>query len=100
MKKLTRRQLLSSAAAVIVASPLLALSSRAAFASNAPKVDPNDAQAKALSYSHKSAKADSNCANCQLYAGASGTEWGPCAIFPGKQVAAAGRCSAWVKKAG
>ena len=28
-----------------------------------------------------------------------GDAWAPCAIFPGKQVAAKGWCAAWVKKA-
>ncbi|MCG6888043.1 MAG: high-potential iron-sulfur protein [Gammaproteobacteria bacterium] len=51
-----------------------------------------------MAYTHQSAKADSNCANCQLYSGTA--DWGPCAIFPGRQVAGAGWCSAWVKRAG
>ncbi len=60
----------------------------------------NDAQAKALSYVHESPKPDSVCANCQLYTGPADAAWGPCALFPGKQVAGAGWCSAWVKRAG
>lgn len=100
MKKLTRRDVLGLSAVALVAGPAMALSSRLAVASDAPQLDPNDAQAKALAYVHQSPKADSNCANCQLYTGAAGPDWGPCAIFPGKQVAAAGWCSAWVKRAG
>ena len=65
-----------------------------------PHVDPADSQAKGLSYTHQSSKADANCSNCQLYSGDAGADWGPCAIFPGKHVAAKGWCSAWVKKAG
>lgn len=99
MNKLTRRNLLKRSAAMTVAIPTLALGNRIAFASNAPRLDINDAQAKALAYTHKSAKPDSNCANCQLYSAASDAEWGPCAAFPGKQVAGAGWCSAWVKRA-
>jgi hypothetical protein len=38
------------------------------------------------------------CSNCQLYQGAA-APWGGCPIFAGKQVAAKGWCSAWVKKA-
>jgi len=30
--------------------------------------------------------------------GEDGAEWRPCAIFPGKVVAAKGYCSAWLKK--
>ncbi len=100
MKKLTRRDLLGLSAVAIVASPALALTSRLAFAADAPRLDPNDAQASALAYTHQSAKAGSNCANCQLYSAGAGAAWGPCAIFPGKQVAGAGWCSAWVKRAG
>ena len=77
-------------------------------AADMPKVDPADAQAKALGYAHDAASVDtakyanfvagSNCSNCQLYLG--GDEWGGCGIFPGKQVAAQGWCSAYAKKAG
>ena len=100
MKTITRRQLLGATATALVSVPLLNLVSGSVNAADAPKVDPNDAQAKALSYVHQSPKPDNLCVNCQLYSGAADEEWGPCAIFPGKQVAAEGWCSAWVKKAG
>jgi hypothetical protein len=100
MKKINRRQFLSSSAALVALSPTLLLSSRSVVAADVPKVDPNDPQAKALSYVHESPKPDNICANCQLYQAAADTAWGPCAIFPGKQVAGKGWCSAWVKKAG
>jgi len=96
MKQINRRQFLGSTAAVVALSPSLLLSGRA-LAADVPRVDPNDPQAKALAYVHQSPKADNVCANCQLYSGAADAEWGPCTIFPGKQVAAAGWCSAWVK---
>ncbi len=96
MKTMNRRRFLGSAV-VLVAAPSLMMANRSAAAA---KVDPNDPQAKALSYVHESPKADQNCANCQLYLGAASDVWGACAIFPGKQVAGAGWCSAWVKKAG
>ena len=38
------------------------------------------------------------CANCQLYEAAEGEEWGPCQIFGGQLVAAAGWCSAWIER--
>jgi len=38
------------------------------------------------------------CANCQLYEAAEGEEWGPCQIFGGQLVAAAGWCSAWIAR--
>ena len=99
MNKYTRRQILGAGLATVASIPLAAISSRAVAADGA-KVDPNDPQAKALAYVHASPDAERNCANCQLYTDASAAEWGPCAIFPGKQVAAAGWCTAWVKRAG
>ena len=100
MKKLTRRQVIGASAASIAFAPLVALSSRISHAADAPRLDPADVQAKALSYVHTSPKPENVCGNCQLYTGPADAEWGPCAIFPGKQVANAGWCSAWVKKAG
>lgn len=100
MKTYTRRDIVTASAAAIAAAPLVALSSRAGVAADAPQLDPDNAQAKALSYVHLSPRAGQNCANCQLYTGDVTADWGPCAIFPGRQVASAGWCSAWVKKSG
>ena len=100
MKKLTRRQMISVTAATVALGPLVALSSRTSHAYSSSRVDPNDPQAKALSYVHESPKPGQICGNCQLYTGSAAVDWGPCAIFPGKQVNSAGWCSAWVKKAG
>lgn len=99
MNDISRRRMLGMSAAALIAGPALALSGRSAMAADLPRVDPDDAQAKALAYVHESAKADSQCRNCQLYTGDPAADWGTCAIFPGKQVAAAGWCSAWVRKA-
>ncbi|MDX1569774.1 MAG: high-potential iron-sulfur protein [Xanthomonadales bacterium] len=103
-RKLTRRQFsqlcvgLASSAAI----PSLAL------AEDLPKLEESDAQASALGYHHDAAKVDtseypvyqegSQCANCMLFQGAADAEWGPCGIFPGKQVKASGWCTAWAKK--
>lgn len=75
----------------------------------AARVDEKDPQAMALGYVHDTTKADGKkfpkhtkdqkCANCQVFGGKPADAWGPCAIFPGKQVAGPGWCSAWVKKA-
>jgi hypothetical protein len=100
MKDITRRKVLGLSAAALIVGPALALTNRLAVAADMPRVDPNDPQAKGLSYVHESPKADATCANCQLYTGDPAAEWGPCQIFPGKQVASGGWCSAWVKKAG
>jgi len=74
-----------------------------------PRLDEKDPQAQALGYVHDAAKADKKkfanwkadqtCANCAQYQAKPTDAWGPCAIFPGKQVAAKGWCAAWVKKA-
>jgi len=69
------------------------------------KVNPEDAQPKALGYtedasntSHDSFVAGSSCGKCALYSGADGKAYGPCAIFAGQDVAAAGWCSAFAPK--
>jgi hypothetical protein len=100
MKKITRRNLLSISAAAMVVGPLVALTSRGVFASDADKVDPSGAKAKQFAYVHKSEVAGKNCANCLLYSSGPDAEWGPCGIFAGQQVAGAGYCSAWVQRPG
>ena len=99
MKHLNRRNFIGTAATVAL-SPALLFASRSVGAADMPRVDPEDAQAKALSYTHASPNPETLCSNCRLYTGAADSEWGGCTIFPGKVVAADGWCSAWVKKAG
>jgi hypothetical protein len=66
-----------------------------------PLLSENDPKAKAQNYVEdasraKDAQPGATCANCGLYGGAQGSTQGPCAtLFPGKQVKAAGWCSAW-----
>ena len=62
------------------------------------KVSEDDPTAMALQYVHESAVEDAHCENCMYVQGEDGQEWRPCAIFPGKVVAAKGWCSAWLKK--
>jgi hypothetical protein len=105
---LTRRGFLQSA---IVAVPAGAVLGKAAFAQQPAKLDPNDPAAKALLYVEDATKVDTknpmaaryaagqDCANCLQIQGKDGDAWRPCAIFPGKLVAAAGWCSVWAKKA-
>lgn len=66
-------------------------------AAHAGMVSEDDPTAKALQYTAKSAKEGQSCANCNLYQGG-GAASGPCPIFPGKDVAAAGWCKSWVAK--
>ena len=98
MNLISRRQMLRITAGVTAIIPLSLITGRITRAEELPQMDPNDAQAKALEYVHASPKPDQLCNNCQLYTGAEGSEWGPCAIFPGKSVNAKGWCKSWVKK--
>ena len=100
----SRRHFIKLASAGLAgASIATALLSNAAAA--AEMVSEADPTAVALGYvadASKSAKrkdAAANCANCQFFSGAAGAADGPCALFPGKAVAAAGWCNSWTKKA-
>ena len=72
-------------------------------------VDENSPQAKALGYVADAKKVDPKkypryaagqvCSNCALYQGKPADKAGGCSLFPAKQVAGPGWCSAWVKKA-
>jgi High potential iron-sulfur protein len=92
----------------VVAAGSAVVASRA-MAQTTAKLEETDPQAVALGYTHDTKKVDAKkfpkhvaaqkCNNCQLYQGKGNDPWGPCQLFPGKQVAANGWCSAWVKKA-
>ena len=63
-------------------------------------LDAGSAEAKAVKYVEDAARASgatpgSRCANCALYQGAEGSAQGPCQLFPGKAVRAAGWCKSW-----
>jgi len=108
MATCSRRNLFKLAGAGSLAL-LLPVGSRFGSAFAQEKLDPNDAQAKALGYVHDttavdegkwaSHSAEQNCATCQLKQGADG-EWIGCAIFPNKLVNRNGWCSAWVQAQG
>jgi hypothetical protein len=80
----------------LVSIPVLSI---AGFQSTsyAAMVSADDPTAKALAYTDKSTKAGQTCANCSLYQGGTAAA-GPCPIFPGKDVAAAGWCKSWAAK--
>lgn len=85
-----------------------------------PSLNPEDPQAKALSYTpdvtDESQKAPTSgiaagqrCGNCQLFSGTPGAEWGPCAIFSYRVdpdtkknlvVSSDGWCKGWAPRAG
>jgi High potential iron-sulfur protein len=76
----------------------LAAGTRRAHAANLLSVQAPEAKAVRYTEDAKTAKGASggaSCANCALYQGASGATQGPCQIFPGKEVKAAGWCSSW-----
>jgi anaerobic selenocysteine-containing dehydrogenase len=72
-------------------------------------VDEKNAQAVALGYVADTNRVDTKkypkhaatqlCNNCALYQGKVSDPAAACALFPGKQVAGKGWCSAWSKKA-
>lgn len=103
-----RRSLLKGALAGLAAIPVVTVFGRADAAA-AAKLDPNDAQAKALGYTANSAtvdakanpnhKPDQLCNNCLQYQGKATDAEAPCTIFGGKLVDGKGWCKVWVKKA-
>lgn len=73
---------------------------RSTRAASAPLLSVDAPEAKAVKYVENArvaqgAAAGSSCANCALYQGPDGSTQGPCQLFPGKEVKAAGWCSSW-----
>ena len=95
---------------LICATACTAVVSAKVRAQTSAKVDEAEPQAVALGYKNDTTKVDDKkfpkhtkdqkCANCQLFTGKPSDAWGPCALFAGRNVSAAGWCSSWVKKAG
>lgn len=107
-KRLTRRFFIQGVALAVPAGATLL--QVAAAQEKPPILDPDDPAAKALLYVHDTNEVDKSnplaarhtpeqkCSNCLQIQGKDGEEWRPCAIFPGKLVAADGWCSVWAKK--
>ena len=105
--KLSRRQLLQSVIAGLAAVPATSL---LAGNATAEALSETDATAKSLGYvsdarkvnagANPNYKAGQRCANCMQYSGKAGAAEGPCAIFAGKDVHAAGWCKVWLLKPG
>jgi hypothetical protein len=96
----SRRRLLRSMALGVAVAPLAVGRLSAAFGAEGPLLNPSDPAATAVRYAEdasraKGAGAGDKCANCALYLGTAGSVQGPCQIFAGKQVKAAGWCSSW-----
>jgi len=74
-----------------------------AHADDLPHLTLDDPTAKALNYTEDASKAPAprqdgqSCANCNFFHGGA-TGFGPCDLFPGKEVNAKGWCSGYAKK--
>jgi hypothetical protein len=90
---------------------IMALSGTYGSARSQPKpaeLSETDPQAVSLGYKADATKVDKGkfkgyqsgqlCSNCNLFKAEANAASGVCAIFPGKNVAAKGWCSAWIKK--
>ncbi|MEO6031337.1 MAG: high-potential iron-sulfur protein [Burkholderiaceae bacterium] len=98
----SRRQFIQ----IVPAASITLLAGHAAAAT--PMLSEKDAAAVPLGYVADATHADKakfktytagqTCANCALYQGKPGDAAGPCPLFPGKNVAAKGWCSAHAKK--
>jgi high potential iron-sulfur protein len=94
-RRLVLKRLALAASCVSVAAEL-----RTALAASQPLLSVSAPEAKAVKYvedakAAQGAAPGSNCANCGLYQGPNGSTQGPCQLFPGKDVKAAGWCSSW-----
>lgn len=109
MASTNRRIFLLALAAGATASGGAAFAATPAPAAGpAGMVNEKDSTAAALGYVADSTKVDKKkypnataaqkCSSCALYGGKGADAQGPCPIFAGKQVAAAGWCSSWTKK--
>ena len=96
--RFTRRQMVARALLIGTMAPVVAALLPRSASADTPNVDPNETMAKALGYVTVSAKPGFACNNCMQYHGNAGSLVGPCTIFPGKQVAAAGWCASWGKR--
>ena len=102
-----RRRFLRLAAAGMVAMPLCGgyLVHRARAQE---RVAEDNELAQRLGYKHDASEVDPNewpgyqeghiCANCRLYHGADGDEWGPCDLFAGMLVNTNGWCKSWIER--
>lgn len=104
-KTFTRRDALRGLALGMALAPIAAAlrQARAGDAASLPLLSVDAPDAKAVKYVENAQQAkdkvpDSSCANCGLYQGASGSTQGPCQLFPGKAVTAAGWCSSWASQ--
>lgn len=98
--KQSRRQFMQKVLVGAALAPLASASLAATGTAELPLLNPGDPEAKKVKYTEdatqeKAATKGNNCGTCALYEGTYKSTQGPCQIFPGKHVKAAGWCSAW-----
>jgi hypothetical protein len=95
-----RRRLLQKLTIGLSLAPLAAIDAPRARGAELPLLSEQDPAAKAEAYVEdasraKGASSGALCSNCSVYGGADGAAQGPCTLFPGKLVKAAGWCKSW-----
>lgn len=113
-QEFSRRKFISTTTRTVATIPVIALLGEGAIAEEAAataKLDESNPTAVALGYKHDANDVDVDrfakrateegkqqfCDNCLHYKPSDEEGWGPCAIFPGFNVAAKGWCNVWVK---
>lgn len=96
-RPLSRRHLLQQ---LLVGVPVAAAVTASAGAADAPLVAADSPEARQLGYvedakAAQDAKPGNHCGDCALYQGSANSTQGPCQLFAGKQVKAAGWCRSW-----
>ena len=100
----SRRRFFKTAGGALGAAVLVSALPQLARAEDLPHLAVDDPTAKALNYTEDATKAPPPhqagqlCSNCNFYTGGP-TGYGPCQLFAGKAVAAAGWCAGYAKKA-
>lgn len=98
-ENLTRRNFVRHCLFGATATSLALAHLTASQAADAPLLSPADPAAKKLKYTDDASKvkeaAGNKCLSCALYQGSDSSQQGPCQLFPGKQVKAAGWCASW-----
>ncbi|MGD0492008.1 MAG: high-potential iron-sulfur protein [Steroidobacteraceae bacterium] len=105
---LSRRAMVKASLLASAIMPSLGLMGNEAEADALTPLDPNDPQAKSLSFvtdaskvnaaAHPSFKAGQKCSTCSQYVGKASAATGGCNVFAGHSVPSGGWCSAWAQK--
>ncbi|MGH8041244.1 MAG: high-potential iron-sulfur protein [Rudaea sp.] len=100
----SRRRFFALAGSAIGAAALASALPRNARAADLPHLSPSDPTAQALHYTEDNTKAPAPhkageaCNNCNFFQGGNAA-YGPCQLFPGKDVHRDGWCAGYAKKA-